>query len=175
MRSVLLAILSLALGAPCLAQNSDTDPATRDDVILFFRTVHSFDMMQKMLEVQSKSVQQLMHDQLAKDGQVPADFDVRMQKMLDSLVKGMPVDEMSEASIPAYQRHFTRGDIEALNAFYSSPVGQKYLHEVPAVTQEAMQDIMPIMSKYLSEWREKVDKEFKDNPPAKAATDPAKD
>jgi hypothetical protein len=174
MRLFLLTALCLALSAPCLAQNADTDPATKDDLILYFRTMHSFDMMQKMMEVQSKSMQQLMHDQFAKDGQVPADFDARMQKMMGSLIKDMPADEMTQATIPAYQRHFTRGDIAALNAFYSSPVGQKVLQELPVVTQEGMQEMMPILSKYLSEWREKVDREFKENPPAKTTIEPAK-
>jgi len=170
----LMVTLCLALSAPCLAQAADTDPATKDDVILYFRTMHSNDMVQKMMEVQSNSMRQLFHDQLAKEGEVPADFDTKMQKMMGSLIKDMPIDEMTQAMIPAYQKHVTRGDIAAMNAFYASAVGQKVVQELPVVTQEGMQEMMPILSKYLSEWKEKVDKELKDNPPAKTRTDPAK-
>ena len=36
-----------------------------------------------------------------------------MKKMMDELAKDMPVDEITEAMIPAYQAHFTHADIEA--------------------------------------------------------------
>jgi hypothetical protein len=45
--------------------------------------------------------------------------------------------------IPIYQRHFTKTEIDALSAFFSSPPGQKYLHEIPAVTAETMKAIYP--------------------------------
>jgi hypothetical protein len=64
--------------------------------------------------------------------------------------------------IPSYQKHFTRGDIQAMNAFYSSPVGQKVLQELPDVTQEGMQAALPIISKYLSDWKERMEQEMKD-------------
>jgi hypothetical protein len=45
--------------------------------------------------------------------------------------------------VPIYQRHFAKTEIDALTAFYSSPVGQKVLHEMPAVTSEAIQAVYP--------------------------------
>lgn len=175
MRMFLIATLCVAFSLPVWAQTADTEPATKDDVILFFRTMHSYDMMQKMMEIQSKAMQQMFHDQLAKGkGGVPPDFDARWKKAMDDVIKGMPVDEMTQAMIPAYQKHFTRGDIQAINAFYSSPVGQKVLQQLPAVTQEGMQEMMPILSNYLTAWKEKMQQEFKDtekNSPK--PTDPA--
>ena len=50
----------------------------------------------------------------------------------------MPIDEMVDAMVPIYQRHLSHEDIEAILAFYSSPVGQKLLREQPAVMQEGM-------------------------------------
>lgn len=162
MRAFLIAILCLAFSAPAWAQTAATDPATKDDVILYFRTMRSYDMIQKMMEVQSKSMQQLFHDQLEKENAVPPDFDAHMKKAMDDLIKNMPVDDMIQAMIPSYQKHFTRGDIQAMNAFYSSPVGQKVLQELPVVSQEGMQAMMPILSKYLSEWKDRMAQEFKD-------------
>jgi hypothetical protein len=69
---------------------------------------------------------------------------------------------MTEAMIPAYQNHFTRGDIAAMNAFYASPVGQKVLQELPGVTQEGMKNMMPILTRYLDTWRQRMPEEFKD-------------
>ena len=167
MRALLLTVLCLTFAAPGPAQTADTDPATKDDLILFFRTMHSHDMLQKMMEVQSKSMEQLMRAQLQQGNNVPADFEKRWNKIMRDLIKNMPVDEMTQAMIPAYQKHFTRGDIAAMNAFYASPVGQKVLDELPVVTQEGMQEMMPVLSKYLDQWKERMHKEFEQTMPAK--------
>ncbi len=81
---------------------------------------------------------------------------------MDDLVKGMPIDEITQAMIPAYQQHFSKSDIEAMNAFYSSPVGQKVLQQLPAVMQEGSQAAMPIMSKYLGEWKDRMEQEMRE-------------
>ena len=160
MKRVLIALACLAFSLPALAQNAD-EPASRDDVILYLRTMHTHDLMQKMMAVQSQSMQQLLREQILRDkGKLPADFDSQFKKAMDDLVKKMPADEIVQAMIPTYQKHFTHGDIEAMNAFYSSPVGQKVLEELPAVMQEGMQAAMPILTKYLSEWQEKIKNEF---------------
>jgi hypothetical protein len=165
MRSFLTAIsclVCLILAVPCMAQNADTDPPTKDDILLFFRTMHSHDMIEKIMQVQSQTMQEMFRDQLANDKGIPPDFDSRWKKMMDDLIKGLPLDEMTEAMVPAYQNHFTRGDIAAMNAFYSSPVGQKVLQQLPDVTQEGMKSMMPILSKYLNQWRDRMPQEFND-------------
>lgn len=172
MKHLLIALACLALSLPSLAQKAE-DPASKDDIILYLRTMHSHDLMQKMITVQFQSMRELMHDQLLKDkGSVPPDFDTRIQKMLDELAKDMPIDEITQAMIPAYQKHFTHGDIDAMNAFYSSAVGQKILQELPAVMQEGTQAALPTMSKYLSDFQEKMKNEFEPPQPQKDA--PAK-
>jgi uncharacterized protein len=169
MRVFLLATLCLALVAPCVAQTSDSDPATRDDIILYLRTMRSHDMFRKMMEVQSQSMQKLLRDQLLQDtGTVPPEFSARMKKAMADLIQEMPVDDIVQAMIPAYQKHFTRSDIRAMIAFYSSPVGQKVLQELPVVTQEGMQAAMPILTKYLDVWKTRMQENMKDlekNPP----------
>lgn len=158
-----MATLCLAMAVPGLAQNSDTEPATKDDVILYLRTMRSHDMMQRTIEVQFQTMQQMMHDQILQEkGEVPAEFDTRMKKLMDDLRKNMPMDEIVDAMIPAYQNHFTHGDIQAMNAFYSSPVGQKVLEQLPAVMQEGMQAAMPIMSKFMTQWKERMQDEIKE-------------
>src|SRR5260370_7992971 len=102
------------------------------------------------MHVQSQSMEQLVRDQVLKDkGSVPPEFDAHFKKTMDELIRGMPVDEITEAMIPAYQKHFTKSEIEAMNTFYSSPVGQKVLHELPAVIRAAAQSTMPLLSNYL--------------------------
>lgn len=167
MRMFCIITLCLAFSIPTWAQTADSqsasnEPASKDDIILYFRTMHSHDMMQRMMEVQSKSMQQLMRDQLGKKDGVPANFDTIWKKVMDDFIKNAPLDEMTQAMIPAYQTHFTKSDIQAMNAFYSSPVGQKVLEELPEVTQEGMQGMMPVLSKYIDEWKDRMQQEFKD-------------
>jgi hypothetical protein len=158
-----IAALCLIVSAPGLAQNADTDPATKDQVELYLRTMHSHDMMQRMMEAMLKPMHQVLHDQFKKDGkQLPADFELRFTKMMDDLVKGMPMEEMSQAMVPAYQKHFTNGDINNLIAFYSTPTGQKVLEEMPEITSESMQAMMPVMRKYVNDWQKRMQEEVKD-------------
>jgi len=173
MKRLLIALCGF-LCASCFAQNAD-DPASRDDVILLLRTMHSHDLMLKMMTAQTSGMRELLEDQVKKDkGALPADFDRRYTKVMDGLIKGMPVDEITQAMIPAYQAHFTHGDIEAMNTFYSSPVGQKVLDELPQVMQEGLKEAIPILSKYLSEWKERSQKELESETPKGQPSPPAR-
>jgi len=107
-------------------------------------------MMLKMMDAMAKPMHQLVHDRYLKEkDKLPADFEARMNKMMDDMMKDMPFDEMMQAMVPTYQKHFTKGDMDALVTFYSSPTGQKLLREMPAITAEAMTAMMPIMRQHI--------------------------
>ena len=61
---------------------------------------------------------------------------------------------------PVYQKHLTKGDVDALVTFYSSPTGQKVLKEMPAMTGEAMQASSGIMKKMMAQAQERVQTEI---------------
>jgi hypothetical protein len=161
---VLAATLCLALAVNGLAQGTSADsPATKEDVEKYLQAVHSHDMMQQMLDAMSKPMQQMVHDQFMKDkDRLPPDFETRMNKMISDQFKDMPFDEMTQAMVPAYQKHFTRGDMDALVAFYSSATGQKLLREMPAITAEAMQSMMPIMRQHMEAVNQRVQQDLAD-------------
>jgi len=162
MKRVLIALVCLAFVVPAFAQTAE-EPASKDDVILLLRTMQSHDMMRRTIEAMLKPMHQMYHDQYVKEkDKLPPDFESRMNKMMDDMMKNMPFDEMMQAMIPAYQKHFTHGDMEALNAFYSSPVGQKFLQETPAVTGEAMQAMIPILTKYTQQWQGRMQQEIQE-------------
>jgi uncharacterized protein len=170
MKCFLLATLCLLVSAPAFAQTSDSDPATKDDIDRYFRVMHSHDMMQKMLAGMAKPMHQLAHEQCAKDkDKLPADCEARLNKMMDDMFNQMPFDEMMQAMVPAYQKHFTKGDIDALVAFYSGPTGQKLLNELPAIMAESMEAAMPIMRKQMDRMNARVQEEIaemqKNSPP----------
>jgi uncharacterized protein len=172
MKRLWIVCACLAFAVPGLAQTLD-EPASKDDVILYLRTMHAHDMIQRVMEVQSQNMQQLFRDQILQEkGSVPPEFDTHFKKAMDGLIKGMPFDEITQAMIPAYQQHFTKGDIEAMNAFYSSPVGQKVLQQLPVVMQEGSKAAMPIVSRYLGEWKDRMAQEMKEMEKTAPKADP---
>jgi len=78
---------------------------------------------------------------------------------MDNMTKQIPYDEMMPATGPAYQKHFTKGDMDALVAFYSAPTGKNYLQELPSVTAESMESMMPIMRKSIDRMTQSVEEE----------------
>jgi hypothetical protein len=175
----LTACLVFALSG--VAQQSPADaPATKEDVQKYLEVMHSREMMTKMMDAMSKPMHQMMHEQYLKDkDKLPADFEARMNKIMDDYMKNLPIEEMLQAMIPAYQKHLTKGDIDGLVAFYSSPTGQKLLQELPAITAEATQSMIPLMRKQIDLMTERLQeqvaqmkKESGVKPPAKSPASP---
>jgi len=160
-RAVIFLILCAASATSGLAQQGTANaPATREDIERYLSAIHSHDMMNQMAAAMSKPIHQMVHDEYLKDkDKLPADFEDRTNKMTDDMFKEMPFDEMMQAMVPVYQKHFTKGDIDALVAFYSSPTGQKTLRELPAIMSEAMESAIPIMQKYMETMKQRIDEE----------------
>ncbi len=150
-RFTFAAIVLLCSSAIGFAQQDPADsPATREDVQKYLEVMHSREMMSKMIDAMTKPMHQMMHEQYEKDkNKLPADFEARTNKVLDDYMKNFPWDEMLQAMVPVYQKHFTKGDIDHLVAFYSSPTGQKVVRELPAISAEAMQSMMPVLRQRL--------------------------
>ena len=159
-RLLLSAILCFAFSFCSFAQQTDDTPATKEDVQRYFEVTRSRDMVNKMIEAMLKPHHQLMHEEYLKNkDKLPEDYEESMNKRMDDMLRNMPWEEMMQAMIPAYQKHFTKGDIDSLLAFYSSPTGQKLLREMPAIMGEAMQSMMPIMRKYVEGMQDQLQQE----------------
>jgi len=144
-------ILALFCVAGIVAQQNPADaPATKEDIQKYLDVMHSRQMMGQMADTMLKSMRQLMHERYLKDkDKLPPDFEDRVNKMMDQELKSFPWDEMIDAMIPVYQKHLTKGDVDALLVFYSSPTGQKLLKDMPVMMGEAMQAMMPVMQKQM--------------------------
>jgi len=154
MRRFLIAlILSLAFCWNCVAQQAATNadaPASKEDVERYLQAINYRDMLNKMIEAMSTPMHQMVHEQYIKDkDRLPVDFEMQTNHRVDAMIKDMPWDDMTQAMVPSYQKHFTKGDMETLTAFYTSPTGAKVLHEMPAIMAESMQTMVPIMQKHM--------------------------
>jgi len=160
-RILVLLTFYFALALSLNAQQMGNDaPASKEDIERYLDAIHSHDMMKQIMQAMSKPMHDMVHQQFIKDqDKLPADFEARMTRVVDDMFNNMPFDDMMQAMVPVYQKHFTHGDIQALIAFYSAPVGQKVLREMPAITAEAMQSMMPIMQKQMDAMTQRVQQE----------------
>ena len=165
MRRILLAAV-LGFCTPLLgfaqqaAQTASDAPATKEDIQKYLDVMHSREMMAKMADAMSKPMHQMLHEQYLKDkDRLPPDFEERMTRLIDDWMKSFPWDEMLESMVPVYQKHLTKGDVNALVAFYATPTGQKILRDMPAIMQEAMESMMPLMRKQMEAMNARVQQE----------------
>lgn len=160
MKRLLVVSLCLVFCLTGFAQPDENAPATKEDIQRYLEVMHSHEMMQQMADTMSKQMHQMVHQQFLKDkDKLPPDFEDRMDKLMGDLFRDMPWDEMTQAMIPAYQKHLTRGDVNRLVAFYSTPTGQKLLRELPSMMADAMQSMMPILQDYMEKVQQRVEVE----------------
>lgn len=157
-RLILVLILGLSCTAAAWAQQSAVDaPATKEDVQRYLDAMHSRETMGQMVEAMSKPMHQMVHEEYLKDRDaLPADFEARMNTMMDDMMKSIPWDDLLESMVPVYQKYFTKGDVDALVEFYSSPTGQKLVKNLPAITAESMQVMMPILRKQIEGMNQRI-------------------
>jgi hypothetical protein len=151
----------LLLVLPGVAQQSPADaPATKEDIERYLEVTHSRETMKQIMDVMAKSVRDMAHDQLSKErASLPPDAEERMNKRTDEILKNLPIEEMLQAMIPVYQKHWTKGDVDNMIAFYATPTGQKLLKDMPQTTAEAMQALRPVMQKHMETMKQQLEQE----------------
>lgn len=140
-------------------QDAANAPASQQDIEKYFATTHVRDMMNNMMSAMEKQTRQMVHEQMQKQPNLPPDTEARLDKMMDDTFKDLPIDALLNVMIPVYQKHLTKGDVDALTVFYSSPTGQKILKEMPAMTTEAMQASSGIMPRMMAKTMQRVQDE----------------
>lgn len=162
MKHVLVAVLLSAsfCSCTCAQQNPGDAPATKEDIQRYFDVMHTKEMMANMVDVMAKPMHQMIHEQYMKDkDKLPADFEARMNKRMDDYMKNFPWAEMLDATVPVYQKHFTKNDVDTLVTFYSTPTGQKLIRELPEITAESMQNMMPLLRKNMESMNQRMREE----------------
>lgn len=155
------AIILAMCGYVGAQQNPANAPATKEDVQRYLQTVSSKESLEKMMEAMSKPLHQMLHEQYLKDkDKLPADFEARMNKRLDEYFKDLPWDDILNSMVPVYQKHLTKGDVDALTAFYATATGQKLLKEMPQILAESMQNVMPLMRKHIDTLNQRMQEDI---------------
>ncbi|HUB58817.1 MAG TPA: DUF2059 domain-containing protein [Candidatus Micrarchaeia archaeon] len=161
MKRIALALCAFFLfSIVSFAQQDPSDaPASKEDVQRYLDVMHVQKMMNDTVAVMSKQMRQIFHDQLAKQPNMTPDILARADKMMEDEMKAIPVDDLLQAIAPIYQKYLTKGDIDALVAFYSTPRGQKLIAETPAMMGDAMQAASGVMKSMMSRSMQRVQDE----------------
>jgi hypothetical protein len=156
-------IVALLLAATAVGQQpaapavSADSPATREDIQRLFTVMHVHEQMRDTMQLVMAQQRKMIRETIKQHN--PAVTEEQLSKMeatSKDIIKDMPLDGMLDDSIPIYQKHLTKGDVDAMTVFYSSLTGQKLLREQPAIASESMQAMAPRMQKAMSEIMDRV-------------------
>ena len=126
------------------AQRIAAEPPTREDVLKLFDLLQITKTMDAVINATKQQSMEIA-EQMIRERIPDATPEQKKQfmEMVDDVMREAlgteAINEMLAATIPVYQHHLTKSDLDAMMAFYSSPVGQKILHEQPAMVQESME------------------------------------
>ncbi len=182
MRSLLGVVFGmlLAVSAAWAQQVTSSDvPASKQDIERLFVALHVRERQQLILENSHKQAKTMFNEILQKElpeasKEERAQLQGMIDEMIDDIDKDYPMDAILQDMVPIYQRHLTKSDSDQLMAFYSSPVGQRMLRELPAITSEAMQVsssyLQPRMEAAISKLKAKVERMVEEDRKKKDAT-----
>ena len=160
-RTALALLVCLLFGSVSFAQQTDANaPASKADIERYLDAVHTRDIAKSMMDIVSAQTQKLIHEQVQKEPNLPPDAEERMNKLIGNVYKDMPIDELLDAMIPVYQKHLTKGDIDALVAFYATPTGEKMLKEMPAIMSESMQAASGVLQEMMAKMTQRINDEI---------------
>lgn len=122
-----LAVPTAALADPlpyALGGSSREAPAKLDQVLKFMRLTGANNLADQMVQQMLASFQQAYP-------KVPASF-------WRSVIKKNETDKLIRQVAQIYGQYLTQHDVKELIAFYSSPVGRKFVAMQPKLVQESM-------------------------------------
>jgi len=115
--------------------------------VLFFTIIISFSAFAQLPSKQQKIDMLIdmtggakLGVQLVKNmiGSIKKTYSEVPEEVLDGFVNEFNTDDLKKLIIPIYDRYYTDEDIDALIAFYRSPIGKKTIEVTPSVLTESM-------------------------------------
>jgi uncharacterized protein len=148
-----LTVFLLAAGpAPAQSPAPDAMTAARE-LVTTMRTADQFKAIMPVI------IQNLKPAIVQNRPEVARDLDAVMPLMLEGM--SARVNEIVDEITALYARTFSVEELNAITAFYRSPVGQKFLLKLPAITQESMVIGQKFGQSVASEMQERIVEELR--------------
>jgi len=153
LKFLLLLLLCISAATAQVPVSIANDPqATREDILKLFEVMQIREQMQQVMRQVTMQMRSMSREQAKKtDPNITADQLAEIDARSEQMIESVPVTDMMDDMVPVYQKHLTKGDVDAMIAFYSTATGQKILREMPAMAAEGMQALQPRMRKILDE------------------------
>ena len=119
-------------------------------------------MIQQQLQQQEKEMTANQPESANLTPEKQAALDKVMNRFLEKAISIYTVDEMLDDMAAIYTRHFTREDVDAYIAFYSTPAGQHLLQLTPVIVQEYMPVVMQRVQERSKTLTAEISKEIAD-------------
>jgi uncharacterized protein len=159
--------------------------ATKQQLAKLFEVMKVREQTASMMQMLTGTIQQevrqqvkeMTRNQSASGSLTPeqqAALDAVTNRFLEKAQNLFTVDEMLDDMATLYQRNFTREDVDAYIAFYSTPAGQHLLKTTPIIMQEYMPVMMQRVQQRSKDLTAEMSKEIADvlKSSAPAATEP---
>lgn len=153
-----ICLICLSTSAAQVTVGIASDAPSREDVLRLFAVMQVRQTTEIILKNSVAQAKKMNEETLKKrmPNATREQLD-QMHAMMDELFTDLPIQDILETMVPVYQRHFSKTDLHGIAAFYSSPVGQKFMQQMPAITTEAMQASYPILQQYLEVVEKRID------------------
>ncbi len=141
MKRFAVLLLAATMAAPlCMAQQPTSGPdapPSEQEVLDFFKIMHIREQTLEVLRGTEEQVKTIMRDLTHErvPNITPGQL-AQLDAMVAKLYENYPIDELLSDMVPVYRKHLTKADLDAVLAFYSTPIGQKLLHELPAMPRK---------------------------------------
>lgn len=109
---------------PIYAWSETPKPASKESIQTLMQTTGAENMAQQMASQIIPMLKKLVPE-------APDSF-------WDDFFKEINAEQINELVIPIYQKYLTEQDVQAINAFYQSPAGQKLIRVQPQISKESM-------------------------------------
>jgi hypothetical protein len=133
-RFAFLVVFSIGLAIPAAGQVNSADTQKIEDIRHLMKVTGMERLQQSMTDQMMGALRQSLPSM--------PDEDERFDKMRDRLTEilGDELRKLNYATvmIEIYDKYFTAAEIKELIHFYNSPIGQKAIQILPALTQESI-------------------------------------
>ena len=136
---ILLSILLLTLPISAFAADTDQIPTPlRTDILQLIEMTSGVHMGQMF---GNAIAQQLINNLQASQPDIsPKAFTIIKQETGVVLADPNVDKQLVEMLVPIYAKYYTDADVRQMITFYKTPIGQKIIHNNPAIAQASMQD-----------------------------------
>ena len=137
--AMLMVVGSAAVMGQTQSSPADT-VATKEEVVKFLDLTHARSQVVQMLDGMAKQARMGAEQGFRRKVPDATPEQIRhVDELSDAIFADLSPDEVIDAIVPIYQRHFSKSDLDAIVTFYSSPAGQRVLKEMPAILSESIE------------------------------------